>query len=156
MNSDSLKKFALRWGPALLMMGLIFFFSSIPMKPQPELDWLTLVKKGGHLLGYALLALAVNRATLRADPASWPASPPTSSEVGSERGLRLKGWKRMAAVFGIVMLFALSDEFHQSFVPGRNPSLIDVGIDLLGAVLGLVTVNAFIKVLNSVATSGKT
>jgi len=32
-----------------------------------------------------------------------------------------------------VLLFALSDEFHQSFVPGRDARLIDVGIDLMGA-----------------------
>ena len=113
MATVSAKKFVLRWGPAILMMGLIFLFSSIPMKPQPELDWLTLLKKGGHLLGYALLALVL------------------------QRGLHLRGWKGVAATMGIVLLFALSDEFHQSFVFGRNPSLIDVGIDLLGAVLGI-------------------
>ena len=35
------------------------------------------------------------------------------------------------------MLFAISDEFHQSFVPGRSASLMDIGLDLLGIVLGL-------------------
>ena len=33
-------------------------------------------------------------------------------------------------------LFALSDEFHQSFSPGRSPSLWDVGLDTCGAAAG--------------------
>ena len=143
MAPDSIKKFAVRWGPAILVMGLIFLFSSIPMKlspPSVEPLKLTpdyLLKKGAHLLGYALLALAVSRAILRADPANWPASPPTSPEVGGElRGLRLRGWKGDVITICCVLLFAMSDEFHQSFVPGRGASLIDVGIDLLGGVIG--------------------
>ncbi len=39
----------------------------------------------------------------------------------------------------LVILFCLaygfSDEFHQSFIPGRCPSLWDIGADLLGAVV---------------------
>ena len=35
------------------------------------------------------------------------------------------------------VLVAASDEFHQSFVPGRTPAVRDVGIDLLGALLAL-------------------
>ena len=37
-----------------------------------------------------------------------------------------------------VVIFAFSDEFHQSFVPGRNSSVIDVGIDTVGACLGMI------------------
>jgi VanZ family protein len=32
--------------------------------------------------------------------------------------------------------YSLTDEFHQTFVPGRGPSLIDCGIDTTGAALG--------------------
>lgn len=35
------------------------------------------------------------------------------------------------------VLFAFLDEYHQSFVAGRGPSLRDVGIDSLGAFLGI-------------------
>ena len=144
------------------MMGLIFMLSSIPMKiSSPPMGPLKLtpeylLRKGGHLLGYALLALAVSRAILRADPASWPASPPTSPEVGSERhALRLRGWKGVAVTLCCVLLFALSDEFHQSFVSGRTARLIDVGIDLLGAILGLMNAHALGIVLNDVVIRGK-
>jgi VanZ family protein len=34
-----------------------------------------------------------------------------------------------------VVLYAASDEFHQSFVPERTASLVDVGIDTLGGII---------------------
>lgn len=38
------------------------------------------------------------------------------------------------------ILYASSDEYHQSFVPGRGPSIIDVGIDSLGVFTGICIV----------------
>jgi VanZ family protein len=38
-----------------------------------------------------------------------------------------------AAAWGCAVLFAASDEWHQTFVPGRGGNLLDVGIDTLGA-----------------------
>lgn len=35
-----------------------------------------------------------------------------------------------------LVLFSISDEIHQSFVPGRTASAIDVGLDLLGISAG--------------------
>jgi VanZ family protein len=40
------------------------------------------------------------------------------------------------AFLGIGILFALSDEWHQSFVPGRDPSAGDFLADFLGVLLG--------------------
>ena len=42
-----------------------------------------------------------------------------------------RGW---AAAFAV--LFAVSDEFHQSFVPGRAFAVYDIGIDSLGVAIG--------------------
>lgn len=42
-------------------------------------------------------------------------------------------WLSMLGAF----LYACSDEFHQSFVPGRGPAIRDVMIDSAGALLGL-------------------
>ena len=36
-----------------------------------------------------------------------------------------------------LVFFAVSDEIHQSFVPGRTASFIEIGLDLIGIVLGL-------------------
>lgn len=35
-----------------------------------------------------------------------------------------------------LVLCAISDEFHQSFVPGRSASFMDIGLDLIGIFLG--------------------
>jgi hypothetical protein len=104
-----------RWWPALLMMALIFIASSIPGDRMPHAgNWDFSVKKGGHMTGYALLALGL----------MW----------GQTRRGRINF---VLALLGCG-LYALSDEFHQSFVPGRNAALMDVGIDLTGASIGLM------------------
>ena len=43
-------------------------------------------------------------------------------------------------------LYAASDEFHQSFVPGRGPSIIDVGLDSLGVFTGILGVLIIISI----------
>jgi VanZ family protein len=109
-----MKKTLFRWLPAIVIMAVIFGFSSTRSTKLPSFGLLDfVVKKGGHMLGYGLLALAY-----------W-------------YGLRFqkKRWW-LALLFAI--LYALSDEFHQSFVPGRHPSWVDVlGFDGGGALIAL-------------------
>ena len=107
-------KSILRWLPALLMMAVIFAFSATPGSDLPRFGLLDLiVKKGGHLLGFGLLALAFWFA-LRWEERSW----------------------RLALLLAV--LYALTDEFHQSSVSGRHPSLVDaLVIDACGAALAL-------------------
>jgi VanZ family protein len=54
---------------------------------------------------------------------------------------------RMPALFGVVLLacslFAASDEFHQTFVKSRTPSVRDVFLDIGGACLGLLIAVSF-------------
>ena len=45
-----------------------------------------------------------------------------------------------------VLLFSVSDEIHQSFVPGRTPSLSDIGLDLIGMLIGLIAINISRKI----------
>ena len=105
-----------RWLPALLLMAVIFLLSSTPARSLPNFGAIDLlIKKGGHATGYALLALAY-----------YFALPPRLSPV-----------YRGALAFVMALLFALSDEFHQSFVEGRTSSLRDVGIDSAGAAIAL-------------------
>ncbi len=45
-------------------------------------------------------------------------------------------WKIWLFAFLISTFYGVSDEFHQSFVPGRNSSIDDVMADALGAFIG--------------------
>jgi VanZ family protein len=99
-------------------MGVIYFVSaqpSLPRAPEPLLD--LLLKKGGHLLAYGVLAWLYLRAL--------------AGEANPSDRLRLIS-------LALAVAYAASDEFHQSFVPGRGPSLVDVFIDSLGAMLALL------------------
>ena len=43
----------------------------------------------------------------------------------------------LGGAFVLSLLYAISDELHQTFVPGRSGRLTDVGFDSLGALLAL-------------------
>ena len=45
-----------------------------------------------------------------------------------------------------VILYALSDEFHQSFIPSRTASIVDVGIDAFGGILSQIAILLQIKI----------
>lgn len=105
------------WGPALLWMGGIFYLSSRSTLPGPSNPfWNTLLKKGGHAIVYALLALLYRRALRPA--------------LRSKAQLYSTAWLLAA-------LYAVTDEIHQGFVPGRHATLTDWLIDGAGAALGL-------------------
>jgi VanZ family protein len=103
----------IRWALVLAWMALIFFLSAQPDLPRPDSGWLDLlVSSGAHLFFYAILALLLNWA------------------LGN-------GVLGLALAFGLALLYGVSDEFHQSFVPGRVPDLLDLVSDGLGAGLAL-------------------
>ena len=52
----------------------------------------------------------------------------------------LRGFPLMVVAGLICVGFAAGDEYHQSFVDGRGPSVIDVGIDSIGVFFGILTV----------------
>lgn len=112
----SMKNFLHNWHPVLLWCGLIFFLSNQPHLPGPEdasLDFL--VKKVGHMTVYGILFFLTHRA------------------LGKHQK------NRVAYSFLFCILYALSDEFHQSFIPGRTPMLRDVGFDTIGMIASLAT-----------------
>jgi VanZ family protein len=101
------------WLPPLLLMGVIFFFSA-----QPSLDsglgLLDLVgRKLIHFAGFGVLCYLWWR-LLR---------------VGMNPG------RAALVAFLLSSLYAVSDEYHQSHVEGRNGTPIDWAIDSAGAAL---------------------
>ena len=93
-------------------MAIIFAFSSMHgggHLPESEV----LLRKLGHVAGYLVLTLLLLRALRRSGVA---AAVPVA----------------MAAAFA----YAVSDEWHQSFVPGRSADVLDWYADAAGALLG--------------------
>ena len=104
------------WLPPLVWMGVIFFFSAQP-NLNSGLGWIDHVgRKIIHASDYALLCFLWWRA-LR-------------TKLDRERAL----WFAWALSF----LYAISDEYHQTFVAGRHGSWVDVAIDSMGAALFVV------------------
>ncbi len=104
-----------RWFPAVFFMAVIFAFSSQPGDKLPSfLDWDYVIKKMGHAIGYGLLALSYFH-FLKYNP------------------------KKYWLAWLLAVTFSVTDEFHQSFVPGRHASAFDVLIfDNLGAAFALL------------------
>jgi VanZ family protein len=111
---SKVKQIVLLWLPALLVMLAIFLVSAQPSSNLPNFAWADrIVKKGGHMMGYAFLAVSYWRALSFRPENRW-----------------------LAWCFSV--LYAVTDEFHQSFVPGRFPSVWDVLVfDNLGALVSL-------------------
>ena len=104
------------WLPPLLWMGLIFLLSSqsklpIPRRPLADQLW----QIGGHVVLFGVLWALLWRAMTR----TW-----------SQR--RVMGW-----AFLVGLLYAVSDEVHQAFVPGRHATPLDVAADVVGLLLAM-------------------
>ena len=105
---------ALRWVSVVAWMGLIFTLSAQSTLPdltrgRPDLQDIV-----GHFTVYAILAL-LGRWALR----------------GS--GVRHATLWALA----LTVLYGVSDEYHQSFVPGRYPDPFDLATDAVGAAVAL-------------------
>jgi VanZ family protein len=113
-----MKSWLWRWGPSLLIMALIFTASGTPGNDLPDFGaWNFDIYKGGHMAGYALLAIAYLRALTSARPIPW---------------------RLQLLAIALAGLYAITDEVHQLFTPARTPSPIDVGIDVAGAIIGVI------------------
>lgn len=107
----------LRWIPAIGWMGLIYYFSD---QTGSELSsWFPFLDSlnWGHLVAYFALALLVYWA-LRG------------------RSTRIKLWTVL-----ICFLYGVTDEWHQAYVPMRQPDLYDLMNDTIGATVAMLLVH---------------
>ncbi len=129
-----MRNFLFFWAPPLLWMALIYYGSAQPTLPSLSHSLLDqLIKYGAHFVEYAVLALLWYRAIY--SRFSHPIIQPLA--------------------FVIVAIYALSDEFHQSFVPGRSATWQDVAVDLLGGACALLLWNAVHHWWNRIRISQK-
>lgn len=128
-----------RYAPVLIWMVVIFIASTSGLSGaktsriiRPILLWLFpeineeqiaqlhfIVRKIAHFVEYAILALLAARAF-----------------SSSSQTLLRRRW--FLASFLLVAIYALSDEFHQSFVPSRGASIYDSFIDMAGGLTALL------------------
>jgi VanZ family protein len=105
----------LLWLPAVLYMMVIFIVSSMSDLGEPPGG---VSDKSLHLLSYAVLGVLLIVPLAKA-------------------ALSRVTWRRALVAIALATLYGVSDEFHQSFVPGRSPELLDVAADAAGATLGV-------------------
>jgi hypothetical protein len=94
-----------RYAPPLAVMALIFALSATPDLSSGLGTWDFVLRKIAHVTIFAVLWLALARAT---------------------------GWRRPLLAAVIAVAYAASDEIHQSFVEGRHGTPVDVAIDCIG------------------------
>lgn len=116
------------WGPVALVSGAIFFFSHLPSPPSPPgaPDWLL------HALEYSLLGLVL----------AWALAGGWGRRISPRAGL-------LTVLLGVA--YGISDEFHQAFVPGRQPAAADVLADAVGTLAGLAAAVAVARLRPSPA-----
>ena len=108
MKKSSQSIFLGRWLPVFLWAVVIFALSSIQQITVAEFFlWDFAAKKVAHLAEYAVLYALFLRATEK----NWVLS------------------------FVLTMIYAATDEIHQSFVPGRNAAVYDLAFDFSGAAI---------------------
>lgn len=51
--------------------------------------------------------------------------------------MKVETWQRIILITALTMLYGISDEYHQSFVPGRDVGALDVLADGVGGFLAV-------------------
>jgi len=119
----NLKKFLRLWFPLLVWAVFIFCLSGIPdLKTGLEFDFI--LRKIFHVVEYLILVFLLYRAF-----------------AGS---FNINAARLFIYPAALSFLYAITDELHQSFVPGRNCSIRDVLIDAIG-IFAFYIINIFVS-----------
>ncbi len=115
-----LKKLIKYWFPPLAWAVVIFLFSSFATVPTSQIYWQDfIVKKLAHVVEYGVFAFLLYRAL---------------------RGYEMDKTKAVILSILFAALYGITDEFHQSFTPGREPRIRDVAFDTIGASLAMLLI----------------
>lgn len=141
------------WTIVILWMALIFNLSSQPavesnklskgvtkvivetarkVAPNTSFDvnkFNHILRKNAHFFAYLILGILIMNA------------------------MRRSGIKSIKAVLLICIIYAISDEIHQYYVPGRGPLVKDVLIDSVGAYIGVLVYLGLKKMMKNVLLS---
>jgi hypothetical protein len=115
----------LLWSPVALLVAFLFWLSSQSTLPSLGF-WFPHLDKAEHASYFFLTALL-----------AWRAGRPG------------EGWSRRTAILAVVfggLLLGILDEFHQSFVPGRDVEALDVVADAAGALAAALAGDGLLRV----------
>lgn len=139
-----MKRILFNWTLVILWMALIFYFSHQPASQSSELssgiadlieetikkinpntnyDPVNLnhiIRKGAHFGVYLVLGFFVANCFIATD-------------ISKAKGIYLS--------IMICVLYAISDEVHQIFIPGRSGQVSDVILDSAGGLMGILLLN---------------
>jgi VanZ family protein len=130
------RNFIRYWLPVIFWMCFIFWMSTETFSSENTFSWIetvlrflvpeishqdmglihALIRKAAHVIEYFILGLLLFQAFNSGSTAGW-------------------NWRWSFFAVIVVVLWASIDELHQSFVPTRTGSLLDVGIDIAGGIL---------------------
>ena len=112
--------FLKRWGPAVLWMVVIYYFSasSEPFQVVPQNITIPdeIIWRIAHFFEFAILAILVGRAIMDGKDISWSS---------------------LNRIFLFSISYGVFDELHQSLIPGRAFQLLDLGLDVFGVLVGI-------------------
>ncbi len=112
----------LAWVYVVVWCGVIFFFSNIPDLKIKELGFYDFIfRKAAHITEYLVLFILLIRAFC----------------------LSYNRYDKKILIYSILLatFYAISDEIHQKFVPGRHFAITDILIDMFGSFLGVLVWN---------------
>ena len=120
LNRSRNRETVLLWGPVLIYMAGIFMASALPNPPMPS----NVPDVSLHEAAYFGLTLLLIRALAN----------------GTWAGVTLL---TLASAWAIAVVYGLSDEFHQSFVPNRHAEFRDLAADAIGAFAAAIVAGAW-------------
>lgn len=125
----------LSWLTVAIWAAIIFLFSSQSTIALDIGAWDFVLRKLAHMGEFGVLFLLL-----------WKAI----RELGVAKS------KALAIAAALSMAYAASDEIHQSFVPGRSPTVRDVAIDFTGIMISILVLYFYLRSRRSreVAQSG--
>ena len=103
------------WGLPLALVALVFLFSSMP-GPRVDIQIFPHADKVAHAMEFGALALALVRALVNTT--------------------RWQPWLVVGLSVAFAAAYGVLDEYHQSFVPGRDADAWDVMADMVGGMMG--------------------
>ena len=116
----SIKKRGIIVGTAIFLVLAISLFLLVDFVQDTSITYAgRLMRKSAHFIAYLILGFLVSHAM-------------------KNDGSTALAWKRRGASLLLCVAYAISDEIHQIFVPGRGPLVKDILIDGAGAVIGIM------------------